>query len=282
MKIKKLLCLALALTMVFTLSACGKTTTPNTQETPNTETPTQTTPGTTTETIVFKHGFDLDYPPYSYLDDNGNIGGFDVEMCQAVCDYLGWEYVAVPFNWDAKDMELNSGAADCIWSGFTIEGREDSYAWSVAYSDNSQMILVPNDSDIKTLEDLAGKIVGVQTSTSAYDLLMNEDGQAELCRTFKDLMVYETYTIAFADLQAGAIDAIAIDITVGNFLISGAEGYGYLDELLGIESYGIGFRLGDEELRDTVNDALLALVENGTYDEIGQKYPDIYEYLCLN
>jgi len=285
MKIKKLLCLALAFIMVLALSACGNSPTP-TQPTPGSETSGQTDPDTNAapeETFVFRHGFDLDYPPYSYLDDNGNIGGFDVEMCQALCDYLGWEYVAVPFNWDAKDMELNSGAADCIWSGFTIEGREDSYEWSIAYSDNTQMILVPNDSDIKTLEDLAGKVIGVQTSTSAYDLLMKEgSAQAELCATFAELMIYDTYTIAFADLQAGAIDAIAIDITVGNFLIDGVEGYGYLDEVLGIESYGIGFRLGDTELRDTVNEALLALVADGTYDAIGQKYPTIYDYLCLN
>ena len=232
-------------------------------------------------TFVFKHGFDLDYPPYSYIDDNGEVGGFDVEMAKAVCEYYGWEYEAVPFNWDAKDAELNAGSCDCIWSGFTVNGREDDYLWSKPYSDNTQMIMVKNGSGIETLDDLAGKIVGVQTSTSAYDLLNDEEGQAALCATFASLEVYETYTIAFNDLKAGAIDAIAIDVTSGNYLMSGETEYGYLAEELGSEQYAIGFRKGDTELCDKINAALDALAADGTYDAIGQKYPDIYDYLCL-
>ena len=171
--------------------------------------------------FTFKHGFDLDYPPYSYLQDDGSVGGFDVELCQAACEYLGWGYEAVPFNWDAKDMELNAGSCDCIWSGFTKEGREDDYTWGLTYSNNTQGILVAADSGIKTLADLEGKIVGVQTATSAYDML--EDSQADLAATFSELRVYETYTIAFNDLKAGAIDAIAIDMTAGSFLIAGEK-----------------------------------------------------------
>jgi len=232
-------------------------------------------------TFVFKHGFDLDYPPYSYIGDDGTTGGFDVEMAQAVCDYYGWEYEAVPFNWDAKDAELNAGSCDCIWSGFTVNGREDDYLWSKPYSDNTQLIMVKEDSGIETLADLAGKAVGVQTSTSAYDLLNDEEGQAELCKTFGSLEVYETYTIAFNDLKAGAIDAIAIDVTSGNYLMSGETGYKFLDEELGSEQYAIGFRKGDTELCDKINAALDALVADGTYDAIGKKYPEIYDYLCL-
>ena len=168
--------------------------------------------------FTFKHGFDLDYPPYSYRQDDGTVGGFDVELAQAVCEYMGWGYEPVPFNWDAKDMELNAGSCDCIWSGFTKEGREDKYAWGVTYSNNTQGILVPVDSDIKTLADLSGKIVGVQTATSAADML--EDSRKDLADTFGELRVYETYTVAFNDLKAGAIDAIAIDMTAGAFLVS--------------------------------------------------------------
>jgi len=174
--------------------------------------------GSGDSSFTFKHGFDLDYPPYSFLQDDGSVGGFDVELCQAVCDYLGWGYESVPFNWDAKDMELNAGSCDCIWSGFTKEGREDDYTWGITYSNNTQGILVPGDSDIKTLADLSGKIVGVQTATSAYDML--QDSQKELADTFAELKVYETYTIAYNDLKAGAIDAIAIDMTAGSFLIT--------------------------------------------------------------
>ena len=174
--------------------------------------------GSGDSSYTFKHGFDLDYPPYSYLKDDGSVGGFDVELCQAVCEYLGWGYEAVPFNWDAKDMELNAGSCDCIWSGFTKEGREDDYTWGITYSNNTQGILVAADSGITSLADLEGKIVGVQTATSAYDML--EDSQADLAATFSELKVYETYTIAYNDLKAGAIDAIAIDMTAGSYLIA--------------------------------------------------------------
>ena len=174
--------------------------------------------GSGDSSFTFKHGFDLDYPPYSYLQDDGTVGGFDVELCQAVCDYLGWGYEPVPFNWDAKDMELNAGSCDCIWSGFTKEGREDDYCWGITYSNNTQGILVAADSGITTLDDLAGKIVGVQIDTSAADML--EDARKDLADTFADLKVYETYTVAYNDLKAGAIDAIAIDMTAGGFLVA--------------------------------------------------------------
>ena len=174
--------------------------------------------GSGDSSFTFKHGFDLDYPPYSYLQEDGSVGGFDVELCQAVCDYLGWGYESVPFNWDAKDLELNAGSCDCIWSGFTKEGREDQYTWGITYSNNPQGILVSSDSGITTLDDLNGKIVGVQIDTSAAEML--EDSQADLAATFAELRTYETYTVAYNDLKAGAIDAIAIDMTAGGFLIA--------------------------------------------------------------
>lgn len=235
----------------------------------------------TQDKFVFKHGFDLDYPPYSHLDDDGNTSGFDVEMAQAVCDYYGWEYKAVPFNWDAKDAELQAGSCDCIWSGFTMNGREDDYLWSKPYSDNTQMILVKKDSGIKTLADLAGKKVGVQTSTSAFEMLDVEGDQHALAETFQELPVYETYTIAFNDLKAGAIDAIAIDVTAGNHLIEGETDYEYLAEELGSEQYAIGFRKDDTELCEKINTALDALAKDGTVAKIAAKYPEIEEYITL-
>ncbi len=174
--------------------------------------------GSGDSSYTFKHGFDLDYPPYSYLKDDGSVGGFDVELAQAVCEYLGWGYEAVPLNWEAKDMELNAGSCDCIWSGFTKEGREDKYTWGITYSNNTQGILVASDSGIKTLDDLSGKVVGVQIDTSAAEML--EDSRKDLAETFAELKTYETYTVAYNDLKAGAIDAIAIDMTAGGYLIA--------------------------------------------------------------
>ena len=233
------------------------------------------------EQVVFKHGFDLDYRPYSYVDDNGKNSGFDVEMAQAVCDYYGWKYEPVPFNWDAKDAELNAKSCDCIWSGFTINGRENDYLWSKTYSDNTQMIMVKKDSGIAKLADLKGKNVGVQTATSAYDLLNDEEGQKALKDTFGSLEVYETYTIAINDLDAGAVDALAIDVTRAQEAMQKNDKFVCLDEELGSEQYAIGFRKEDTELCQKVNDALDALTANGTVAKIAANYPEIAEYITL-
>lgn len=273
---KKLTVLLLAFTMVFTmlaLAACG-----GGEDEGSSDASADTQYG---EGYVFKQGFDLDYRPYSYVGDDGENGGFDVELAQAVCEYYGWEYQPVPFNWDAKDAELNAGSCDCIWSGFTINGREDDYCWSKPYSDNTQKIMVKADSGIATLADLAGKKVGVQTATSAYELLNDEEGQKELCDTFAELMVYDTYTIAITDLNAGAIDAVAVDVTRAEEAMANDDSLVCLEENLGSEQYGIGFRKDDTELCELVNAALDALAADGTVAKIAENYPEIKDYITL-
>ena len=93
----------------------------------------------------FVVGFDAEFPPYGYKDDSGEYVGFDLDLAQEVCDRLGWTLVKQPIDWDAKDMELDSGAIDCIWNGFTMNGREDQYTFSVPYVDNSQVFVVAED-----------------------------------------------------------------------------------------------------------------------------------------
>ena len=272
---KKLTVLLLAFTMVFTMmviTACGGGG-GDSEEAAATE--------QYGEGYVFKQGFDLDYRPYSFVGDDGQNGGFDVELAQAVAEYYGWEYEPVPFNWDAKDAELQAGSCDCIWSGFTINGREDDYLWSIPYSDNTQKIMVKADSGIASLADLAGKKVGVQTATSAYDLLNDEEGQKALLDTFEELMVYDTYTIAITDLKAGAIDAVAVDATRAAEAMAEDDTLVCLDENLGSEQYGIGFRQDDTELCELVNAALEALAADGTVDKIAANYPEIAEYITL-
>ncbi len=233
----------------------------------------------------FKHGFDRDFPPYSHIDDNGETTGFDVELAQAVADYYGWEYKGVPINWDAKDAELESGSIDCIWSGFTKSpAREDKYAWSDPYSINQIKIMVLEGSDIKSLDDLKGKKVGVQGSTSAQEMMETpeeEGGCKELADTFGEIVVSDVYTTSINDLKAQAIDAIAIDVTTGDYQMSNVDGLAYLDEDICEEVYAIGFRTTDTELRDKVNEALKALAEDGTMDKIGKKYEEIYDNLSM-
>lgn len=235
----------------------------------------------TTERTTFVVGFDAEYPPYGYMDDNGEYTGFDLELAQAVCDMEGWELTKTPIDWDSKDMELNSGSIDCIWNGFTMNGREDAYTWSDPYCDNSQVIVVAKDSGINTLEDLAGKTVGVQAASAALDVLSDEEQQKALADTFGTLQQFSDYNSAFSELLAGSLDAIAIDIGVANYQIeSRGEGYVILPETLNSEQYGVGFKLGNEELRDIVNADLKKLAEDGTVAELAEKY-GISDLICL-
>lgn len=235
----------------------------------------------TAEKRTFTVGFDAEYPPYGYMDDNGEYTGFDLELAQAVCDMEGWELVKRPIDWDSKDMELNSGSIDCIWNGFTINGREDDYTWSEPYCDNSQVIVVAKDSGITALADLEGKTVGVQAASAALDVLSDEEQQKVLADTFGTLQQFSDYNSAFTELMAGSLDAIAIDIGVANYQIeSRGDGYVILEETLNSEQYGIGFKLGNEALRDTVNADLQKLKEDGTVDKLAEKY-GITDLICL-
>jgi len=230
---------------------------------------------------TFTVGFDAEYPPYGYMDDNGEYTGFDLELAAAVCEMEGWELVKTPIDWDSKDMELNSGSIDCIWNGFTINGREDAYAWTDAYCDNSQVIVVAENSGITSLADLAGKNVGVQAASAALDVLSDEEQQKELADTFGSLQQFSDYNSAFTELLAGSLDAIAIDIGVANYQISSrGEGYVVLSESLNSEQYGVGFALGNEELRDTVNADLKKLAEDGTVATLAEKY-GISDLICI-
>ena len=272
---KRLTVLVLAFAMIFTmvaLTACGGGGSSDSGESAE-------------ESFTFKHGYDKDFPPYSYIGDDGETTGFDVELAQAVCELNGWGYEGVPINWDAKEAELESGSIDCIWSGFTKSpDREPKFAWSDPYSVNTIKIMVLEGSDIKSTADLAGKKVGVQGSTSAQEMLETpnaEGGAEDLMNTFAAFEKYDTYTVAVNDLKAGAIDAIAIDVTTGDYQMTKVEGLAYLDEDVCQEVYAIGFRTDDTDLRDQVNAALKTLAENGKMDEIGQKYPEIYENLSM-
>lgn len=232
------------------------------------------------ERTTFTVGFDAEYPPYGYMDENGEYTGFDLEMAQAVCDLQGWELVKTPIDWNSKDMELNSGAIDCIWNGFTVNGREDDYTWSVPYVDNSQVIVVAEVSGITDLAGLEGKIVGVQAASAALDLLSEGGDQADLAATFGTLQQFPEYNSAFVELQAGSIDAIAMDIGVAQYQLKEKEGFVIVGEALNSEQYAVGFRLGDEELCNTINESLMTLLENGTFAELAEKY-ELTDMVCL-
>lgn len=221
---------------------------------------------------TFTVGFDAEFPPYGYKDENGEYTGFDLELAQAVADLEGWQLVKQPIDWDAKDMELSSGTIDCIWNGFTMDGREDLYTFSDPYIDNSQVFVVPAGSDIKSEADLAGKIVGVQKDSSALAALESDENKA-LTESFASLTQYGDYNTAFMDMEAGGIDALALDVGVADYQIDSRKGaFRKLEQPLSSEKYAIGFLKGNTELRDTVQADVYKLYDNGTVDKLADKY----------
>lgn len=236
---------------------------------------------------TFTVGFDAEFPPYGYKDSNGEYVGFDLDLAQEVCDRRGWTLKKQPIDWDSKDMELNSNTIDCIWNGFTMNGREDLYTWSDAYVDNSQVVLVNKGSDIKKLSDLAGKVVVVQADSSAKAALVGDDATEEnkkLAESFAEMQEVSDYNSAVMNLESGAVDAICMDIGVAKFQQGKHEDLMILDETLSSEGYGIGFRKGNTKLRDEVQETLYEMVDDGTFAKIAEKYKDynLPECICLS
>lgn len=231
----------------------------------------------------FTVGFDAEFPPYGYQDDNGEYVGFDLDLAEEVCKRNNWTLVKQPINWDSKDMELDAGTISCIWNGFTMTGREEQYTWTCAYIDNSQVFVVKADSGIKTQADLAGKNVGVQADSSALAALENteEGGAADLAGTFASLTQYGDYNTGFMELETGVIDALAMDIGVAQYQIDArGDGYVMLDEKLATEQYAVGFKLGNTELRDKVQKTLLEMADDGTVLKIAKEW-GLEDQLCI-
>jgi len=242
------------------------------------QTPARAADGEDDNTFIV--GFDAEFPPYGYKDDNGEYVGFDLDLAQEVCDRNGWTLKKQPIEWNSKDMELNSGSISCIWNGFTMNGREDDYTWTKPYVDNSQVVVVRKDSGITQLSDLSGKVVAVQADSSALAALASEENKA-LCETFKDLQQVGDYNSAFMNLESGAVNAICMDIGVANYEIeSRGDKFMMLEDRLSSEEYGIGFKKGNTELRDKVQATLLDMLADGTFDEIAEKW-GLEESICL-
>ncbi|WP_349945754.1 transporter substrate-binding domain-containing protein [Lacrimispora sp. BS-2] len=219
---------------------------------------------------TFTVGFDQDFPPMGFVGDNGEYTGFDLELAQEVANRLGRKFVPQPIAWDAKDMELESGNIDCIWNGFTMTGREGGYTWTKPYMENSQVFVVGKDSGIKTLADLSGKIVEVQADSSAEKALQADE---KLSGTFGTIQTTPDYNTAFMDLEMGAVDAIAMDVIVAGYQIEQRKAdFIILEEALAAEEYGVGFKKGNDTLRDQVQEQLEAMAADGTLEKISEKW----------
>ncbi len=226
--------------------------------------------GDTQKLIV---GFDQSYPPYGFVGDDGNYTGFDLDLATEVANRNGWDIQLEAIDWDAKDTLLNSGAINCIWNGFTMEGREDDYTFSDPYMLNAQVVVVKANSGINSLEDLAGKNVITQTDSAAQEVL--EGDKADLAATFNKLETIGDYNTAFMQLESGAVDAVACDLSIAQYQLAAKPGvYTQLSDELSSEHYAVGVKKGNTELAQKITDTLKAMNEDGTVKQLCEKYAD--------
>ncbi len=283
---KKLAAMLLTGVMALSLAACGGSSgaatsndsteaTGDAAEAPAAEEAAPAADATDENTFVV--GFDAEYPPYGYLDEaTGDYTGFDLQMAEELCKRRGWTLVKQPINWDNKDAELDSGSIDCIWNGMTCSTPErvNAYTWSKPYVNNSIVIAVMADSEIQTPADLAGKVVIAQSNSSAEDALKSDELK-ELAGSFAELQRNPSYDTCFMDLKTGAVDAVAVDIGVARFqLRNNPDTFRILDEPISTEQYAIAFKLGNETLRDQVQETYDEMLADGTVMKIAQNYED--------
>ena len=206
------------------------------------------------------------FPPYEFRDDNGNFAGIDIEIIQAVGEYLGLEVEITDIEFDAIITSVCSGKADIGIAGMTVtEDRLKNVDFSDTYATGRQVVITAADSGIKGVADLAGKKVGVQTGTTS-DIYASDDSSIGSVEQFN------SGTEAVLALSQGKIDAVIIDNEPAKKYIEKYENLVIIDEEYTEEEYAMCFAKGNTELVEKVNEALKALKENGELQKIIDKY----------
>ncbi len=259
---KKLMAMLLASAMVFSLAACGAS-----EDTENKDT--------------LKIGFTY-FEPMNYLDDQGEFVGFETEFATAVCEQMGVKPEFVEINWDSKVMELESKNIDCIWNGMTITPElQEALTISDPYIKNYQVIVIRSENaDLYTdTASLAGKTVEAEAGSAGEAAIADDENlsQATYVSVTKQ-------TDALLEVKTGAADAAVMDFVLANAL-AGKGDYSDLMVIpgleLSVEEYGVGFRKDDTELAGKVNDAMQALIDDGTLSTLAEKY-GLAELLLAN
>lgn len=215
-------------------------------------------------------GLDDQLPPMGFLDESGTIVGFDIDVAEKVCEKLGVELVTQPINWDSKQMELDTKNIDCIWNGLSwSEERDEAMTLSIPYLENHMVLVVPTDSSYQTMDDLAGKNIALQSGSTAQEAF---DAEPKL-KDNTTMIGMDNNMSCLLDAESGASDAALMDETVANYLIeTGGRDLRVMGDFLYAENYVIGFRKGETQLADAVNNALVELKADGTLAEISTKW----------
>lgn len=166
-------------------------------------------------------GLDDTFAPMGFRDDQGELVGFDIDLSTEVAERLGYNLVYQPIDWSVKEQELNSGNIDMIWNGYGVTPeREALVLMSDVYIEDTQIIVTRAGSDpIESLDDLIGKTVTTQSSSTALQIMEAEWPQ-EVIDGMSDLVLYPNYNNSFLDLDAGRVDAVVVGGVYGNYIVN--------------------------------------------------------------
>lgn len=215
-------------------------------------------------------GVDDKFAPMGFRDEDNELVGFDIDYARAAAEYMGVEVKFQPIDWKTKENELSSDRIDLIWNGYTITPeREEKVDFTKPYLENDQVVVVLEDSEIESLEDLAGEVVGLQALSSAMDALESHPIFDEI----GEITEFADNVLALSDLKSGRVEAVVIDEVVINYYMSKEEDtFRLLDESLAPEQYGVGVKKGNTELLEKLQAALDEMNEDGTAAEISEKW----------
>ena len=286
-KMKKLAALLLALAMVFALASCsgqqggapsGEPSAPA-QNTPAADPSQGADPAafTTVEDGKLHMSTEAGFPPYEMTADGGGykgtgFEGIDVEVAGAIAEKLGLELVIDDMGVEAALLAVQNGESDIAMAGISItEDRLKVMDFSDSYATGVQVVIVPEESPIQTLDDLANaEMIGTQAGTTGYIYASDtpeNGGYGE-----EHVTAYDTGALAIMDLVSGKIDAVIIDNEPAKAFVAQNPGLKILETAWVEEEYAIGFAKGNDALRDAVNAAVAELKADGTFQAIVDTY----------
>ncbi len=223
----------------------------------------------------FVVGLDDTFAPMGFRDEAGEIVGFDIDLAKEAARRMGVEAEFKPVDWDGVIFELKSKKIDMVWNGMTItEERKKQIAFSDTYYTGEQIAVTRAGSDIKSISDLAGKVVGTQMGSTSYFALEKNPVFSEV----KDVKKYTSNVDALLDLEAGRIEAVIIDSMVGRYYATrketkeGKDIFAFVDDSLADEYVGIGIRKEDQTLVAEINRVMAEMKADGTFDTIYAKW----------
>ena len=206
------------------------------------------------------------FPPYEMTTDSGDFEGIDIEVAGAIAKKLGLELQVDDMDFDAALLAAQNGKSDMVMAGVTVtDERLKVMDFSDTYAEGIQSIIVPEDSDIATVDDLSGKAIGTQRGTTGYLYCTDDFGE-------ENVIAYDDGLTAVQALNNGQVDAVVIDNAPAQEFVAANPGLKILDTAYAQEDYAIGVAKGNTQLLDAINGALEELQADGTLQAIVDKY----------